>query len=238
MFVYLKFIKNIIRSSLFFIWVESTMEEFFILKYCFNNWLKFNKGSGNFTLRFDMKKNKAYQKKLEGFIPEWDIVIEANKQIKNDDGVPFVTGKRIGFVKEKNSNAGHYQDYLPCAMLTEALQKYDIPYEKGQDVLPVILEKGESKLIYTVFEAIRLTLQMRNSNSDTGEDYISSPVEDIEGICFDSRRADPLLPKDADANGAYHIALKGLLALEKMRSGEKMSISNSDWLNYIQEKRS
>ena len=202
------------------------------------NWLKFNKGSGNFTLRFDMKKNKAYQKKLEGFIPEWDIVIEANKQIKNDDGIPFVTGKRIGFVKEKNSNAGHYQDYLPCAMLTEALQKYDIPYEKGQDVLPVILEKGESKLIYTVFEAIRLTLQMRNSNSDTGEDYISSPVEDIEGICFDSRRADPLLPKDADANGAYHIALKGLLALEKMRSGEKMSISNSDWLNYIQEKRS
>ncbi len=202
------------------------------------DWLKYNKTTGNFILRFDMKKNKAYQKKLEGFMPEWDIVIEANQQVKASNGVPYVVGKRIEYVKEKNSNAGHYQEYLPCSMLVEALRKYAVPFEKGQDVLPVILEKNESKLIHSLFEVIRLTLQMRNSNAKTGEDYISSPVEDIAGNFFDSRKADPLLPKDADANGAYHIALKGLLALKKMRAGEKMTISNSDWLYYIQEKRS
>jgi CRISPR-associated protein Cpf1 len=62
---------------------------------------------------------------------------------------------------------------------------------------------------------------MRNSNAETGEDFISSPVENNEGICFDSRLGKENLPKDADANGAYHIALKGLLVLEKIRRDEK-----------------
>ena len=139
----------------------------------------------------------------------------------------------------ENNIAGQYEDYLPCEKLKDVLQKFGIAYEKGNNLLPLILETDNSKLISEVFKAIRLTLQMRNSNAETGEDYISSPVEDIAGNCFDSRMADSALPKDADANGAYHIALKGLLALERMRDGEKQAtaISNNDWLNYIQEKR-
>ena len=56
---------------------------------------------------------------------------------------------------------------------------------------------------------------MRNSNARTEEDYIISPVKANDGTFFDSREETKkedyaIFPKDADANGAYHIALKGL----------------------------
>ena len=197
--------------------------------------LKFDSTTGNFILHFDVSKNKNFQKKLEGFVPDWDIIIEANK-MKTGKGATYIAGKRIEFVRDNNSQ-GHYEDYLPCNALAETLRQCDIPYEEGKDVLPLILEKDDSKLLHSVFKVVRLTLQMRNSNAETGEDYISSPVEDVSGSCFDSRMENEKLPKDADANGAYHIALKGMLALERLRKDEKMAISNNDWLNYIQEKR-
>ena len=48
------------------------------------------------------------------------------------------------------------------------------------------------------------------------------------------------LPKDADANGAYNIARKGLWILEqlaKSSSGEKLKLamSNEEWLSYAQK---
>ena len=36
------------------------------------------------------------------------------------------------------------------------------------------------------------------------------PIVDGKGRSFDSRKAGNEMPKDADANGAYHIAMKGL----------------------------
>ena len=197
--------------------------------------LQYNSANGNFTLHFDTKKNKDFQKKLEGFMPDWDIVIEANKKTTKN-GRTYIVGKRIDFVRDSNGQ-GHYEDYLPCDALAEVLRQNDITYENGEDVLPLVLKKDDSKLLHSVFKVIRLALQIRNSNAETGEDYISSPVEDVSGFCFDSRAGNVELPKDADANGAYHIALKGLLVLERLRSNEKLAISNSEWLKYIQEKR-
>ena len=199
--------------------------------------LKYDNVTGNFILHFEMKKNKDFQKKLEGFMPEWDIVVEANKDRRDAEGKTFISGKRIEFVRENNGH-GHYEDYLPCKKLVEILQQYGILFEDGKDVLPLIMKNGDSKLIHEVFKVIRLSLQMRNSNAESGEDFISSPVENNEGICFDSRLGVETLPKDADANGAYHIALKGLLLLEKIRHDErKLGISNSEWLNHIQSLR-
>lgn len=93
-------------------------------------------------------------------------------------------------------------------------------------------------------------------------DFILSPVKGINGKCFDSREilkefpvdksgkekqeqkirraivAD--LPLDSDANGAYHIAMKGLLILNRIKELEhssdelEMSISNEDWFRFIQ----
>ncbi|QCX53978.1 hypothetical protein FGE20_09660 [Elizabethkingia sp. JS20170427COW] len=57
---------------------------------------------------------------------------------------------------------------------------------------------------------------MRNSISNSEVDYLISPVRNKSGDFYDSRVADDSLPKDADANGAYHIAKKGLWVLEQI----------------------
>ena len=77
-------------------------------------------------------------------------------------------------------------------------------------------------------------------------DYILSPVLLKDGTTFDSTKQKKMqeqgekvvLPIDADANGAYHIALKGLMALKTLTPDGKIKISNknSDWFMFIQKK--
>ena len=84
---------------------------------------------------------------------------------------------------------------------------------------------------------LKLTLQLRNSNSK--EDYILSPVANKNGFFFDSSKCGPDLPNNADANGAFNIARKGLILVNRILStplNEKLSltISNEEWLEYAQ----
>lgn len=65
---------------------------------------------------------------------------------------------------------------------------------------------------------IEIIQQIRNSgDTSKGQDdnFILSPVRNENGEYFDSRdyekQEDPNLPKDADANGAYNIARKGII---------------------------
>ena len=58
---------------------------------------------------------------------------------------------------------------------------------------------------------------------------------------FDSRDENyNNLPKNADANGAYHIALKGLLLLKERinKNADKvdLKISHEDWFKFVQTK--
>ena len=76
---------------------------------------------------------------------------------------------------------------------------------------------------------------MRNSNSNI--DYILSPIMNKTGGFFDSRKRDKTLPIDADANGSYHIALKGLYLIENLSKGEKdLKISNEKWFEFVQSR--
>jgi CRISPR-associated protein Cpf1 len=82
---------------------------------------------------------------------------------------------------------------------------------------------------------------MRNSETNSEVDYLLSPVADTEGNFYDSRNCDDNLPKDADANGAYNIARKGLWAVMKIKASKpqenlKLGISNKEWLQFAQEK--
>ena len=88
-----------------------------------------------------------------------------------------------------------------------------------------------------MFYAFDRTLQIRNSSSRTGEDYIQSPVLNGRGEFFDSRKAGLGLPVDADANGAYHIALKGLLLLEENLAAKTpdLKIEHKAWFRFAQE---
>ena len=114
----------------------------------------------------------------------------------------------------------------------------------------------QKKFVGELFDIIRFTVQLRNSKSEkydgTEKEYdkIISPVMDEEGVFFTTDsyiRADGTeLPKDADANGAYCIALKGLydvLAVKKYwKEGEKfdrklLAITNYNWFDFIQNRR-
>ena len=88
---------------------------------------------------------------------------------------------------------------------------------------------------------------MRNSvtgSTDPKDDYVISPVKNANGTFFDTRENINSLPKNADANGAYHIALKGLMILKKndLVTNEKdreslTTILNQDWFKFVQKDR-
>lgn len=99
----------------------------------------------------------------------------------------------------------------------------------------------EKKHLEPLMHLMKLLLQMRNSKTGTEVDYIFSPVADANGNFYDSRKSIATLPKDADANGAYNIARKGLWAIRKIQItpiGEKLNlaISNKEWLQFAQQK--
>lgn len=131
------------------------------------------------------------------------------------------------------------------------LKQAQIPFEQGEDLKKSLNEMDDSRNTIAFFDQFyrlfKLCLQLRNSNSKKGDDYIISPVMDEDGNFFDSREEQKngegaKLPIDADANGAYHIALKGLLLIERINqtndNGMKkidLLIKDKDWFAYRQK---
>lgn len=172
--------------------------------------------------------------------------------------VLYAKGERIVYQRERNSKTGTYITKKPAEMLGDIFQKFGIDYQKGQDILPQLLtfetNKDNIELFDTVYQAISLTLQMRNSCSAKSEDakdkgvqklsaqdYIISPVKGKERDIFITSKDDSILPQDADANGAYHIALKGLYLLKQINATKegtraKLTIKNEDWFKFVQNK--
>ena len=103
------------------------------------------------------------------------------------------------------------------------------------------LEGKRRKYLEPLMQFMKLLLQLRNSRKNPEEDYILSPVADENGIFYDSRSCGDQLPENADANGAYNIARKGLMLVEQIKDAEdldnvKFDISNKAWLNFAQQK--
>ena len=101
------------------------------------------------------------------------------------------------------------------------------------------MERTEKEFFIELISLFKLVLQMRNSWTGTDIDYLVSPVCNENGEFFDSRNVDETLPQNADANGAYNIARKGMILLDKIKknNGEKkltLSITNREWLSFAQ----
>lgn len=99
----------------------------------------------------------------------------------------------------------------------------------------------DKKYLEPLMHLMKLLLQMRNSVTNSEVDYLLSPVADENGTFYDSRVCSASLPKDADANGAYNIARKGLWAIHQIQespAGDRLNlaIKNKDWLNFAQQK--
>ncbi len=127
----------------------------------------------------------------------------------------------------------------PTEKIKELLNDSQISFEDGYDLMEQILEKVNLKKLGWVFKQI---LNLRNSRINSDEDYILSPVKNSNGEFFDSRRVQESQPCDADANGAYHIALKGLQMTEENIVQENGSYKitfpkkpHEQWVSWVQD---
>lgn len=180
---------------------------------------------GHFEFEFDYRNFDTYPKDYKN---KW-IVSTRGKRIDRKGEYRYPTEEIIKAFKEKNEN---------------------ISFTEGTDIKALLSDMSDNSIYRKVFEAFRLTVQMRNSNQE--EDFIISPVADKNGRYFCSideankgKDADEnwlaKLPVDADANGAYHIALKGLYALRMIKKQGKPSkkikrIANLEWFKFMVEK--
>lgn len=109
------------------------------------------------------------------------------------------------------------------------------------NLMEAICSLQNKKYIEPLMHLMKLLLQMRNSITNSEVDYLLSPVADENGIFYDSRVCSDALPKDADANGAYNIARKGLWAIRQIQDTPagvrpNIAIKNKEWLNFAQQK--
>lgn len=187
--------------------------------------IRFDAARDAFAFTFDYRDFPAQGKELPGK-SEWTVRSVGER-------IVYSPKKRESFVCK------------PTEIILDALAKRGIRPEEGFDLLRLIREtdgadRANAAFFNAVFEAFKLTVQMRNSDAKTGEDYILSPVMSTDGVFFDSRKAPADMPRDADANGAYHIAMKGLYLLQnRFTAGTKkadLKISNQDWFDFIQNR--
>ena len=115
------------------------------------------------------------------------------------------------------------------------------------DLKEQITKQSDAGFFKELIYYFALTLQMRNSRTGSTaaeDDYLISPVRNADGEFFDSRNysgKSAALPVDADANGAYNIARKGIWAIEQIKNASddsidkiNLAISNAEWLEFVQ----
>ena len=184
--------------------------------------------NGYIEFTFDYRKFKTYQTDYQNV---WTV---------------STFGKRIVMrIDEKGYKK--MVDYEPTNDIIKAFKNKGILLSEGSDLKTLIAEieanTTNAGFYSTLLYAFQKTLQMRNSNAVTEEDYILSPVaKDGHQFCSTDEANKgkdaqgnwvSKLPVDADANGAYHIALKGLYLL---RNPETKKIENEKWLQFMVEK--
>jgi len=156
----------------------------------------------------------------------------------------YSIGERIeSFRKHENQNQWDSR----TVQLTDAYKK--LFTDSGIDIngdlkAQISSSSAGQKFWYDLLQLFKLTVQLRNSrpNSTASEDdYILSPVRGPDGTFFDSRKGLKNLPGNADANGAYNIARKGLLLLQQLNAAAdpvkvKFDLQRKPWLNFVQKR--
>jgi hypothetical protein len=158
----------------------------------------------------------------------------------------YTNGDRIYTFRDKEE--WQSKSYILVDEFKDLFAKYQINYHN--DLKTQILSQTDAGFFKQLLFLLRLTLQMRNSHTtDSNEadidtkkrenDYIISPVKNQYGKFYDSRQDYMDWPENADANGAYNIARKGLIMLKHLKEGlpEKRicDISTEEWVQFVEE---
>lgn len=191
--------------------------------------IRFNGGKNRFEFVYDLKKlvkSKEYADKTI-----WTICSSV---------------ERFRWNKNLNNNKGGYEHFADLTIkFRELFDAYKINYNQNiMEQIKGIETKGNEKFFKDFIFYFSLICQIRNTQEDkhgNDNDFILSPVEPF----FDSRKKQNDLPQNGDENGAYNIARKGIIILDKISkfyeengNTEKMRwdnlyVSNAEWDNFI-----
>lgn len=190
--------------------------------FCKFDSIKYNREKDWFEFAFDYDK---FSKKAEGTKTHWTLCTHGTR-IKT-------------FRNTENNSQWNSEEVNLTEKFREHFKEYHI--DISTNLKEAILNQTEKRFFEELLHLLKLTLQMRNSKVRTDTDYLISPVSDENGNFYDSRSCGSSLPADADANGAYNIARKGLWILEQIKEASdleklKLAISNKEWLRFAQEK--
>jgi len=180
--------------------------------------IRYNTKEAYFEFAFDYND---FTTKAEGTKTQWTVCTHGERIINFRN-------------TEKNSEWDSKTVQL-TQQIKNLLNEYHIAYEQGQDIKPAITAQNDKKFFEELLKQFKNTLQMRNSVINSDVDYLISPVMNAKGEFFDTRKTDSTLPQNADANGAYHIAKKGLLHVQQIIDGvKKTDLTNKKWLKFVQ----
>lgn len=182
--------------------------------------IEFNSGKNQFEFTFDYSKFTA---KAEGTRTLWTLCTQ---------------GTRVKTYRNplKNSQFDSEEFDLTNAF-NNLFAEYGIHIQNNlKDAVVMQTEKGFFEKLLAL---LKFTLQIRNSFTNSDIDYLISPVADENGTFYDSRTCNETLPKNADANGAYNIARKGIWVIQQIKQTSddkklKLAISNKEWLKFVQ----
>ena len=169
-------------------------------------------------------------------------------RISRQEWIVCSKGSRIRNYRNPDNNKEWESEEIDLTKeFKELFDEYGIKYHSN--LLASILIQEKKNFFYnedvrkrSFFPLLKLMFQLRNSFIKSDIDYILSPVADKNGVFYDSRTCASHLPNNADANGAFNIARKGLMLVERILStpqDKKLSftISNEEWLHYAQSQQ-
>ena len=184
--------------------------------------IRYNADKDWFEFNLDYDK---FGTKAEGTRTKWTLCTQGNRicTFRNAEKNSQWDNQEVDLTRELKSLFEHYHINI-CGNLKEE-----------------ICSQTDKAFFTGLLHILKLTLQMRNSITGTETDYLVSPVADENGIFYDSRSCGDTLPENADANGAYNIARKGLMLIRQIKEAKeldkvKFDISNKAWLNFAQQK--
>lgn len=203
---------------------------------------------------FDKFDSIRYDRKLDSFVFGFDYSNFSDNADYNKKWELYSRGERLVYSKAEKSTIS----VNPTENLKVLFDKQGIVWDSEDNFIDQIhavqAERDNVPFYDGLCRSFTAILQMRNSvpnSSKQEDDYLISPVMADDGNFYDSRLEAAKgkdekgnwiskLPVDADANGAYHIALKGLYLLKNdfnlNEKGYIENISNADWFKFVQNK--
>lgn len=190
--------------------------------FCKFDSIRYNSTKDWFEFAFDYNR---FTTKAEGTRTRWTMC---------------TNGKRIETFRDEMQNSNwNSREVVLTDRFKELFAKFGVDIESN--IKEGIAQQDSAEFFKELLYLLKLTLQMRNSKTGTDVDYLLSPVANENGVFYNSNTCDSTLPKNADANGAYNIARKGLWMVRQIKAADdlknvKLAISNKEWLQFAQEK--